>query len=148
MNSELGLLWQKILTKNNYRLTTPRLVVVDVIASSDRILDAMQVYLEARNYCDGLGLVTVYRTIEKLEELGLVQRVHLSNGCHSYIASAEGHQHLLICSKCNRAEYFSGDDLNLLIGDLGEKRGYQIHDHWLQLSGICVECQKKGNDLE
>ena len=146
MNSELGLIWQKILIQNNYRVTTPRQAVVNVIASANRIQNAMEVYLEARTFCAGLGLVTVYRTIEKLEELGLVQRVHLSNGCHSYIASAEGHQHLLICSKCNRAEYFSGDDLNPLIGDLGEKRGYLINDHWLQLSGICVECQKQGNE--
>jgi Fur family transcriptional regulator, ferric uptake regulator len=145
MKSEISAMWQNILTQNNYRLTAPRLAVVDVIASSDRILNPMEVYLEARVLCQGLGLVTVYRTIEKLEDLGLVQRVHLSGGCHSYIAAAEGHQHLLICSRCNRAEYFSGDDLAPLIGDLGEKRGFQIQEHWLQLSGLCTECQQKEN---
>ncbi len=143
MQSETSANWKNILSQNNYRLTSPRLAVVEVIASSTRIMNPMEVYLEARRLCRGLGLVTVYRTIEKLEELGLIQKVHLNEGCHSYIATAEGHQHLLICSRCNRAEYFSGDDLAPLMGDLGEKRGFQIQDHWLQLSGLCNTCQQK-----
>ncbi|MHC1784673.1 MAG: Fur family transcriptional regulator [Anaerolineaceae bacterium] len=143
MKSEINVSWQNILSQNNYRLTAPRLAVVEVIASSGRILNPMEVYLEARLLCQGLGLVTVYRTIEKLEELGLVQRVHLPGGCHSFIAAAEGHQHLIICSRCNRAEYFSGDDLTPIIGDLKEKRGFLIQDHWLQLSGLCQICQQK-----
>lgn len=148
MEPLLSTAWQNILSRNNYRLTVPRMAVVRVIASSNRIMNPMEVYLEARKFCGGLGLVTVYRTIEKLEDLGLIQRVHLPDGCHSFIASADGHQHLIICSRCNTARYFSGDDLSPVIGDLQKKHGFIIQDHWLQLSGLCEECQKKENLLE
>lgn len=135
--------WKNILSQNNYRLTAPRLAVVEVMAQSLQTLSPMEIYIEARRACASLGLVTVYRTIEKLEELGLIQRVHLHNGCHSYVAAADGHQHLIICSNCNRAEYFEGDDLSEIICDLKEKQGFTVNDHWLQFSGLCITCQEK-----
>jgi len=136
-------LWLDKLEASGYRLTAPRRAVVKVMAQSHFIRDPTQVFLESRQSCSSLGLVTVYRTLEKLEELGLIQRVHRQDGCHSYIAAGSGHQHLLICNLCNKAEYFSGDDLAPLIETLGKKLGYDIQEHWLQLSGICSQCQQK-----
>lgn len=125
---------------SGYRLTAPRQAVVEILAASQHALSPTEVYHQARQACPGLGLVSVYRTLEKLEDLSLVSRVHQADGCHSYIAAADGHQHLLICSRCGRVEYFSGDDLAPLIETLGRERGFQIQDHWLQLSGVCAEC--------
>jgi len=141
-------LWLNKLEASGYRLTAPRRAVVKVMAQSHFILDPTQVFLESRRSCSSLGLVTVYRTLEKLEELGLIQRVHREDGCHSYIAAGQGHQHLLICSSCNKAEYFSGDDLAPLIESLGAELGYEIKDHWLQLFGICSQCQQKNKASE
>ncbi|MGD0708753.1 MAG: Fur family transcriptional regulator [Anaerolineaceae bacterium] len=136
-------LWLDKLEANGYRLTAPRRAVVRVMAQSHFTLDPTRVFLESRRSCNSLGLVTVYRTLEKLEELRLVQRVHQQDGCHSYVAAGNGHQHLLICSSCNKAEYFSGDDLVPLMKTLGTERGYEIKEHWLQLFGVCSQCQKK-----
>jgi Fur family transcriptional regulator, ferric uptake regulator len=133
--------WLDLLQHSGCRLTTPRQVVVEIMAASEYTLSPTEVYLQASQRCPGLGLVSVYRTLEKLEELGLITRVHLKDGCHSYIASAQGHQHLLICQTCNRAEYFSGDDLTPLIENLGSERGFDIRGHWLQLFGTCAACQ-------
>jgi len=136
-------LWLNKLEASGYRLTAPRRAVVKVMAQSHFILDPTQVFLESRRSCSSLGLVTVYRTLEKLEELRLVQRVHRQDGCHSYIAAGNGHQHLLICNSCNKAEYFSGDNLAPLMESLGAELGYEIQDHWLQLFGLCSQCQQK-----
>jgi Fe2+ or Zn2+ uptake regulation protein len=86
-------------------------------------------------------LVTVYRTLEKLEELQLVQRVHQPHGCHCYLPATTGHQHLMLCQKCGEAEYFSGDDLDALIETLSHQSGYLIQEHWLQLFGLCENCK-------
>ena len=137
--------WLDSLQVSGYRLTGSRRAVVEVVAESEYLLNPMEIYLKALHQYPGLGLVTVYRTLEKLEELELVQRVHRADGCHSYVASAEGHQHLLICTSCNRAEYFSGDDLNPLMANLGSTRSFQIQEHWLQLFGICKNCGGKTN---
>jgi Fe2+ or Zn2+ uptake regulation protein len=146
-NDDKTTLWLNKLEASGYRLTAPRRAVVRVMAQSNYVLDPTQVFLESRQLCSSLGLVTVYRTLEKLEELRLVQRVHQQDGCHSYVAAGNGHEHLLICSSCSKAEYFSGDDLAPLMEALGAERGYEIKEHWLQLFGICSQCQQK-NKLE
>ena len=82
------------------------------MAKNHRALSPVDVYDLSRAIYPKLGLVTVYRTLEKLEGIGLIQRVHQVGGCNGYIAAPSGHQHLLICQSCGRAEYFSGDDLS------------------------------------
>jgi Fe2+ or Zn2+ uptake regulation protein len=132
--------WLARLQANGYRLTEPRRVVVETIAASQHVLSPLDVYEKARVCYAGLGLVTVYRTLEKLEELGLIQRVHRPSGCQAFIAAAPGHQHLLICERCGKVEYFSGDRLETLMADVAGESGYQILDHWLQLFGVCLAC--------
>lgn len=134
--------WTQTLQLSGYRLTAARLAVVNVIANSQRALNPMDAYLLAREEYPGLGLVTVYRTLEKLEELGLVVRVHAPDGCGAYLSAAAGHEHLIICTRCHRAEYFAGDDLHPLMDRVVAEHGYQIQDHWLQLFGLCPECRQ------
>ena len=132
-----------LLALSGYRLTAPRRAIVEVIVASPRALEPVDVYDLGRQQYPRLGLVTVYRTLEKLEELGLVQRVHQPDGCHMYLRATEGHEHLLLCTTCGRAEYFSGDDLTALMGAISARSGFIIEDHWLQLYGLCTDCQKE-----
>jgi Fur family transcriptional regulator, ferric uptake regulator len=134
--------WLEQLQAQGYRLTAPRQAVVDIIAASQHVLSPFEVFEQARQRYPKIGLVTVYRTVEKLEELGLIQRVHQPSGCHAFIAAFSGHQHLLICENCGRVEFFHGDNVDGLMDEVGAKSGYKIHDHWLQLFGECSECQK------
>ena len=140
-NNALVESWLDSLQDSGYRLTAPRLVIVSIVASSPRALDAIEIYDLGRNEHPRLGLVTVYRTLEKLEQLGLVQRVHQPDGCNMYLRSPQGHEHLLLCKSCGQVEYFRGDDLTKLIEDTSRRSGYQIQEHWLQLFGLCTSCQ-------
>jgi Fur family transcriptional regulator, ferric uptake regulator len=124
-------------------MSAPLQVVVDVIASSPRVLSPIQVFDRARQKNAKIGLVTVYRTLEKLEEIGLIQRVHQPSGCQAFIAANIGHQHILICENCGLVEYFSGDRLDNLISDVASETGYRISGHWLQLFGLCIKCQNE-----
>ena len=135
--------WLACLQANGYRLTEPRKAVVETIAESDYVLTPQDVYDRARSRYPKLGLVTVYRTIEKLEELELIQRVHRPSGCQAFIAAFAGHQHLLICKNCGRVEFFSGDQTGMetLMDSVRDRSGYQIHEHWLQLFGVCALCR-------
>lgn len=136
--------WLLRLQDNGYRVTAPRRAVVETIASSPRVLNPLDVYEQARQRYPKLGLVTVYRTLEKLEDLGLIQRVHQPSGCQAFVASAPGHQHLLICQRCGRAIFFSGEHemLDGLMRTAAEGSGFEIEDHWLQLFGTCAACKK------
>jgi len=133
--------WLAKLQTNGYRLTEARRVVVDVIQKSRQALTPVQVFDRARKKYRELGLVSVYRTLEKLEGLGLVQRVHQPQGCQAFITAGTGHQHLLLCQKCGEATLFEGDDLEGLMTSIARRTGYQINDHWLQLFGLCENCK-------
>jgi Fur family transcriptional regulator, ferric uptake regulator len=133
--------WLVQLQENGYRLTEARRAVVKIIQKSKRALTPVEVFDMARKKYRALGLVSVYRTLEKLEELHLVQRVHQPQGCQAFIAESSGHEHLLLCQNCGRVTFFEGDDLDTLIKRISKKTGYLIHEHWLQLFGLCRACR-------
>lgn len=133
--------WLSALQKNGYRLTSARRAVVNTMAQSRRALTPLELYGAARRKYRALGLVTVYRTLEKLEELDLIQRVHQPTGCQAFIAAGDGHQHLLLCQGCGKVIFFEGDDLNSLIKSIAHRTGYRIDEHWLQLFGLCEACR-------
>lgn len=137
-------LWLTQLKDNGYRLTEARKAVVETVAAAKHALTPVEVFDQARATSPGLGLVTVYRTLEKLEQLRLIQRVHQTQGCQAFIASGNGHEHLLLCTNCGAAVRFSGDRLDPLIASISRQTGYQVEEHWLQLFGVCKKCRKKG----
>jgi Fur family ferric uptake transcriptional regulator len=133
--------WLEQLHDHGYRLTGARRAVVETVEKSTRALTPIEVYDMARKKYRALGLVTVYRTLEKLEELHLIQRVHQPMGCQAFISAGVGHQHLLLCQNCGRVAFFEGDDLDILTKTIANKTGYQINEHWLQLFGLCADCR-------
>ena len=103
----------------------------------------MEIFDLARTQSTGIGLVTVYRTIEKLEELHLVEHVHHLGECQTVFRCPDHHQHLLICTNCGSCHYFDGLEVEAQFNQIGQQFGYQVTSHWLQLAGLCEECQKK-----
>ena len=133
--------WLAQLQSSGYRLTTPLRVLVELLVNATRALGPIDLYDLGRREYPKMGLVTVYRTLDKLEELGLITRVHQSSGCHAYLRAANGHEHILLCTRCGRVEYFAGDDLSVLINRVAQQSGFVIQEHWLQLHGLCAGCQ-------
>ena len=135
--------WENALSQNGYRVTRPMRAVVDIIAASSRPLAPVDIFSQARAVLPNIGLVTIYRTIEKLEKLKLVDRIHHLDQCQTVFRGTRGHQHLLVCTQCGRSAYFEGLDAEEQFIDIGKSHGYQVTGHWLQLSGLCRECQDK-----
>ena len=136
-------IWLQRLKGNGHRITRQRCVIVEVLLGIDRALKPIEVYDLGRKSFPTLGLVTVYRTLENLEKLGLLQKVHQPQGCNKYIKSADGHRHLLICTSCGKAVYFDGFNLTQQFKKVSNELDFHINDHWLQLFGICSQCQSK-----
>ncbi len=134
--------WLRQLGEQGSRLTAPRRAIVRVLARSQRALEPLELFDAVRGQAPGVGLVTVYRTLEALEALGLVQRIHEPGGCRRYLRKPQQHQHVLLCRRCGRAELFDGDDLEPLFDRVAARWGYTVEDHWLQLFGLCPDCRE------
>ena len=132
--------WLSLLEEKGCRITGPRLAIVDLLVNSNKAVGPLDLYDQARQTYPKMGLVTVYRTLEILLELGLIERVHQPDGCHMVLRAAKGHQHLMLCTRCGKATYFSGDDLGGLIEKISDESGFAITEHWLQLYGLGQEC--------
>ncbi len=137
--------WLEQLQASGYRRSERCEVIVRVLLSSQRALDPVEIFDAARAEIPGLGLVTVYRTLQKLEELGLIQRLHHDESCRRVLPATQGHQHFLVCSACGVVQPFGGDDLADLFERIGNQTGFAIRDHWLQLFGLCPACRSGGD---
>ena len=135
--------WEKMLKQNGARITKARKAIMLVLAESRHPLTAMEVFSKAKQDAPSLGLVTVYRTIEKLKSLGLLEHIHGHDQCQSVFRAASGHRHLLICSNCGKSIYFDGLPAEEAFNQIGRDNGFIIEDHMLQLYGICENCRQK-----
>jgi Fe2+ or Zn2+ uptake regulation protein len=134
--------WINVLKEHGYRITAPRKAVLEVIAESEFAITPVDIFDQGRQKIENLGLVTVYRTLEKMEELNLVLRVHQTENCQAFVAGVDGHEHILICENCGRVAYFEGDELESLTKRVAKESEFLIKDHWLQFFGLCKKCQK------
>ena len=128
------------LRQAGYRLTKPRFAVLQVLEENDAGLNPEEIHRRGKEIHKPLGLVTVYRTLAILNELGLVRRVHSEHHCHNY-ATAGVERHYLVCQACHRVIEFPCDGLHDLIEDVRQRTGYTITEHLLELSGLCPGCQ-------
>jgi Fe2+ or Zn2+ uptake regulation protein len=134
--------WKDQLASKGCRITASREAIVGILQEAEVPLSPHEIRDRAEALHRGIGLVTVYRTLELLAKLGLVRRVHRDDGCHGYLPATQGHHHALICHDCGRAVEFPGrEDLETLIQHVEKKTGYRVEDHLLQLSGTCPGCQ-------
>lgn len=124
------------------RLTRPRQAVVRVLLEAGGWLRPEEALSRARAYYPSLGLVTVYRALALLEELGIARRIHVEPGCHGYVATSLAHGHHLVCRSCHQVVEFPGsEDLNPLIEQVCRATGFVVEDHLLELAGLCPSCR-------
>lgn len=129
------------LNQAGYRITRPRQAVIRALLEDGAHARPAEVHARARQYYASVGLVTVYRTLDLLSDLGFVRRIHTEDGCHGYATASHGHHHHLICRHCGATVEFDGCDLSPFLDRVGRETGYAIEDHLLELVGVCSTCQ-------
>ena len=133
-----------LLRQHGYRLTPQRRAVLKVIAVSPDHLTPAAIYDRVRQEYLGIGLVTVYRTLAILAQLGLICEVHAGGSCRSYLMRKPvGHHHHLICSECGMVVDFTDCDLKRLEERLSRATGFKVVGHLLEFLGLCPACQKQ-----
>ena len=138
------------LKEKGLKVTHQRLLVLSVLAeNSGRHMTAEDIYeLVSENYPE-IGLATVYRALQLLWDMQLVDRINLDDGCvrydigHLLEGEMKHNQHHLICRTCKKVIPFGDDLLDELESHIEEATGFHVLDHELKFYGQCKECLKK-----
>lgn len=122
------------------RVTAPRRAICSVLAAeSTRHLSAAEVQGHAERVLGRpIDLSTVYRTVDALQEAGVVHHVHLGPGASVIHLSEEGHHHHLVCDTCGRTVDLPMEELDPL-ASLLERHGYQPDTVHFALVSRCRE---------
>jgi len=132
-----------ILRRQGYKLTPQRRAVLNAIATNQDHLTHAEIFDRVRREYPGIGLVTVYRTLDILTELGLICEVHSGGNCRSYLMRRpQEHHHHLVCSDCGTVTDFTNCDLSELEQRLSRETGFQVEGHLLEFTGRCRNCQR------
>lgn len=141
---------RQIFRDRQYKLTTQRQKILQAFVDHpDQHLSAEDVYGIVRQSAPDTGLATVYRTLELLSELDILQKLDFGDGRHRYEineTSTPHHHHHLICLSCGRVREFEDDLLETLETAVARKSKFNIVDHQLKFYGYCQECQAKRED--
>lgn len=137
---------EAVLTQHGYRLTAPRAAIVDAMLTHSRPFTAEQLVAELRDNDKDvsgptIGRATVYRTLEILAAIDVLTRLIQPDGHPAYISDSLGHRHHLVCSTCGTAVAFTRCPVDELVQVLTKDTEFQIHDHLLEVFGVCPTCQ-------
>jgi Fur family transcriptional regulator, ferric uptake regulator len=140
-----GTHWQSELRARGYRLTPQRQLVLEAVGALGHATPE-EIVTEVRRTASGVNISTVYRTLELLEELGLVRHTHLGHGAPTYsVAGDDDHVHL-VCRTCGEVEEADAHLVGDAVARLLTERGFHVDIGHFALFGTCRSCAD-GRDL-
>jgi Fur family ferric uptake transcriptional regulator len=128
----------------------PREAVLKLLSKSSKHMSAKEIYASLYDTHPGLGLTTVYRTLDLLARMGIVTKLTLGDGQSRYefkSSEKKDHHHHLICTHCGKIiDYseFLDEELRLVKKTeerLAEKYDFKIFDHNIEFLGLCEKCK-------
>jgi Fur family transcriptional regulator, ferric uptake regulator len=132
-----------ILTQQGCKNTKSRKAVIDVLNSSTTPVSAEDIFMLIKDLGSSANLSTVYRTLELMENKGLVSKSIMNDGKARFELTGDGHKHHLICTNCHKMVPIDICPIEKLETDVSKKTNYDITGHKLELYGVCPECKKE-----
>jgi Fur family ferric uptake transcriptional regulator len=138
---------KKQLHTSGYKLTPQREATVKVLLENEQDhLSAEDVYLLVKEKAPEIGLATVYRTLELLTELKVVDKINFGDGVSRYDLRKEGDNHFhhhLVCIQCGSVQEIEEDLLDDVETIVEDRFNFKVKDHRLTFHGVCNICQDK-----
>ncbi|REE70598.1 Fur family ferric uptake transcriptional regulator [Paenibacillus taihuensis] len=140
------------LQSQGYKLTPQREATVRVLLENEEDhLSAEDVFMLVKDKAPEIGLATVYRTLELLSELHVVEKMNFGDGVARYDLRADNnkhHHHHLICVQCGTMSEILEDWLGPLEERLEKEYGFTVVDHRLDFQGVCANCKSKNESAK
>lgn len=130
----------------DYKLTPQRKLILEIfLENQDEHLSAEEVYRLIQEKGEDIGLATIYRTLDLLDELGVLHKLNFGDGKSRYeINKSEKshHHHHLICVKCHEIMEVKDDLLQKLEETIEKEHDFEILDHRVKFYGYCPLCSE------
>jgi len=132
------------------RLTAPREAILELLSRSSKHMSAKEIYASLHGSYPGIGMSTVYRTLDLLARMGIVTKLAIGDGQSRYEFKSkekDEHHHHLICTNCGKIINYSeflDEELSLVKKTeerLAKKYNFIIQDHNIEFLGICEKCK-------
>jgi Fur family ferric uptake transcriptional regulator len=134
------------LEEMGYRMTPQRLMIVSAIEEQDggnhRHISAEEIYSQVVAKYPHINLSTIYRTLDMLEELGLVTRTDMGEGKVRYHPADEGRHHHMVCRQCGAVIDLDESILIPIKKELLKQYGFTAELRHLAIFGHCEACRK------
>ncbi len=124
------------------RATNQRVLIMEIIRQGEGHLDADEIYHRARKKEPRLSLSTVYRTLQVLKKLGLVEEVHFDEEHHHYEIKPPAEHHHLVCLSCGRVVEFQYPLTRLVKKNVAEAKDFEITGSEVRMTGYCPRCRQ------
>lgn len=141
-----------LLREKGLKVTSQRLMVLNILsAHGDEHLTVEEIYDLAKEESPEIGLATIYRTVQVLLELHVIEKVTFDDGFARYELNGEetgsGHRHHhAICTQCGKVYSLETDLLDTLEKQVFESLGFEVTDHEAKLYGLCSACRRKAQN--
>ncbi|HKX67450.1 MAG TPA: Fur family transcriptional regulator [Intrasporangium sp.] len=128
--------------------TTPRkptrqqAAVADLLDKYGDFTSAQTVHARLREAGQGVGLATVYRTLQAMVEAGTVDMLRTDDGEAVYRACSTHHHHHLVCRDCGRTVEVEGPAVERWTDRVAAEHGFTDVTHSLEIFGTCAECSR------
>ncbi|OIV37801.1 transcriptional repressor [Mangrovactinospora gilvigrisea] len=139
--------WRSGLRRRGYRLTPQRELVLRAVERLDHATPD-DILAEVRRTASGVNISTVYRTLELLEELGLVSHAHLGHGSPTYHLAARHHHMHLVCRGCGTVTEVDVSAADPLVTRLLDDYGFATDVKHFALYGRCEACRRSEEEPE
>lgn len=144
MEQDLRRSWDEELRSRGYRVTPQRQLVLEAVAKLDHATPE-EIAASVQETAKGVNISTIYRTLELLDNLGMVTHTHLNHGAPIYhLASDSDHVHL-VCQDCGQVFQVAPDIVGPLTTALDECEGFETDVTHLTVFGRCRDCRRKRN---
>ena len=126
------------LAEQGYRLTSRRAAIANAIASRPSQFTARELVDELEPH--GIGRATVFRALDLLVQMGLLERLHGDLSCHSYTYCATEHHHHLVCTSCGQVTSVVAGTVERELRNLARQANFRPQGHHVEIYGHCQSC--------
>lgn len=125
------------------RATRQRAAIADLLDGLDEFRSAQELHDALKRRGEGIGLTTVYRTLQSMAEAGLVDVLRTDTGESVYRRCSADHHHHLVCRACGAAVEIQGGQVETWAADIAREHGFSDVSHTIEIFGLCGDCSAR-----